>query len=57
MVMSLLALSGRPFLLRHSGARCSREPGIQHHALLLDSGSTPPKSAIADLDNDIAELG
>jgi hypothetical protein len=43
---------------RHSGARpLGREPGIWKQRSVLDSGSAPSKSAVADLDNDIAELG
>jgi hypothetical protein len=34
-----------------------RRPGIQHYYTALDSGFAPSKSAVADLDNDIAELG
>jgi glyoxylase-like metal-dependent hydrolase (beta-lactamase superfamily II) len=39
------------------GASEASEPGIQNGCMVLDSGSAPSKSAVADLDNDIAELG
>jgi hypothetical protein len=32
-------------------------PESRERALLLDSGAAPSKLAVADLDNDIAELG
>jgi hypothetical protein len=42
--------------LRHSGARVLRaKPESRNRAPLLDSGSAPSKSAVADLDKDIAE--
>jgi hypothetical protein len=39
------------------GARSSREPGIQKLYAAAGFRSAPSKSAVADLDNDIAELG
>jgi hypothetical protein len=43
---------------RHSGTRALRaNPESRNRAPLLDSGSAPSKSAVADLDNNIAELG